>query len=132
MATIPDSYRDLLDGQVATFGTIDPDGRPQLTLVWFLAEDDGTLALSLNVTRQKVKNLRRNQACSLVLLDPSNPYRYIEVRGDAELEPDDDYSFAKKVGQKYGADVKSFDQPGDTRVKVTLRPTRVNAVAIGG
>jgi PPOX class probable F420-dependent enzyme len=102
-----------------------------LTEVWFLAEDDGTFALSLNVSRQKVKNLRREKGCSLLLVDPSNPYRYLEVRGDAEVEPDDDYSFAKRVGDKYGADLKSFDGPGETRVKVTIKPARVNAVTMG-
>lgn len=132
MTTIPDSHRDLLSSQVASLATIGPDGRPQLTSVWFLAEDEGALALSLNVSRQKVKNLRRNRGCSLLLSDPKNPYRYIEIRGDAEIEPDDDYIFAKRVGDKYGADLKAYDQPGDTRVKVTVRPVRVNAVTMAG
>src|SRR3954469_5689455 len=126
MTTIPDSHRDLLALPVATLATIDPDGRPQLTVVWFLAED-GDLKISLNTSRQKVRNLQRNPSCSVLLLDLANPYRYVELRGDAEVTPDDDYAFADRLGQKYGADLRQNDRPGETRVVVTVRPSRVHA-----
>ena len=125
MPTIPESHRDLLDLPVVTLGTIGPDGRPQLTEVWFLAEDD-EVKLSLNTSRQKVRNLQRDPRCSVLLLDLANPYRYVEVRGDADITPDDDYAFADRVGEKYGADLRENDRPGETRVVVTVRPTRVH------
>ena len=128
---IPESHRDLLDGQFATLATIGPDGRPQLSEVWFLAEG-ATVSLSLNASRQKTKNLNRNPACSLFLLDLANPYRYLELRGDAEISPDPDYALAARLGAKYQSDVREHDQPGDTRVVVTIRPVRVNAVNMGG
>jgi len=128
---IPDSHRQLLELPVATFATVGPDGRPQLSEVWFLADGDA-LKLSLNTSRQKVKNLQRQQACTLFLLDLSNPYRYLEVRGDAEITPDDDYEFASRIGAKYGADVRSNDRPGERRVVVTVKPVRINAVDLGG
>lgn len=131
MAAIPDSHRDLLDTPVATLATVGSDGRPQLTEVWFLAEGD-TVRLSLNTTRQKTKNLRRNPACSVLIVDPAGPYRYLEVRGDASLEPDPDYAFADKVGAKYGADLRVNDRPGESRVVVTVEPARVNAVDLRG
>ena len=86
MTTIPDTHRDLLDAQVAVLGTIGASGRPQLSAIWFLAEGD-TVKLSLNTSRQKVKNLQANPACSLLILDPANPYRYVELRGDAQIRP---------------------------------------------
>jgi PPOX class probable F420-dependent enzyme len=131
MVDIPPSHRDLLDAQIATLATIAPDGRPQVSAVWFLAEED-TVRISLNTLRRKVSNLQRNPACTVFILDMANPLRYLEIRGDAELEPDDDYVFANRLGAKYGADVRTFDPPGQTRVAVTVRPTRVNAVNIGG
>ena len=125
MTTIPDSHRDLLNGQVAVLGTIGASGRPQLSGVWFLAEGD-TVRISLNTTRQKVKNLQANPKVSLLIFgDP--PYRYIELRGDAEITPDDDYEFADKVGAKYGADLRTRDNPGDKRVVVTIHPQRLVA-----
>ena len=127
MPEIPASHRDLLDGEFATLATIGPDGHPQLSEVWFLAEGD-TVALSLNTTRQKIKNLRANPAANVFLLDLAVPYRYLELRGDAEITPDDDYAFADQVGAKYGgADLRERDQPGETRVVVTISPVRVVA-----
>jgi PPOX class probable F420-dependent enzyme len=120
---IPDSHRDLLDAQVGILGTIGRSGRPQLSAVWFLAEGD-TIRISLNTTRQKAKNLRANAKCSF-LIPGTPPYRYVEIRGDAEIAPDDDYSFASQVGAKYGADLRERDKPGESRVAVTIRPSRV-------
>jgi len=59
--TIPESHRDLLESDVAVLATIGSDSRPQLSAVWFLADDDG-IRLSLNTSRQKVRNLRANPA----------------------------------------------------------------------
>lgn len=123
MTTIPDSHRDLLGAQIAVLGTIGASGYPQQSSVWFLAEGD-TIRLSLNTSRQKVKNLQANPKCS-ILISGDPPYRYIELRGDAEITPDDDYAFADKVGAKYGSDLRTRDNPGDKRVVVTIRPTRV-------
>jgi len=126
METIPDSHRDLLDAQVATLATVGTDGRPQLSELWFLAEDD-IVRISLNTTRQKVRNLQRQPACSLLILDLANPYRYLEIRADAVIEPDADYSFADRLGQKYDTNLRAMDGAGQSRVVVTLRPRRIRA-----
>lgn len=131
MPEIPASHRDLLDGQFATLGTVGRDGRPQLSEVWFLADDD-TIGLSLNTSRQKTKNLLANPAANLFLLDLANPYRYLEIRGDAEISPDDDYSFAGKVGAKYNSNLREHDGPGESRVKIIIRPVRINAIDMSG
>jgi PPOX class probable F420-dependent enzyme len=131
MPAIPESHRDLLDSQFATLATVGPDGRPQLSEVWILREGD-TVAISLNTTRQKTKNLLANPAATVFLLDLAMPYRYLEIRGDAEITPDDDYAFADQVGAKYQADLRVHDQPGHSRVKVTIHPVRVNAVDMRG
>jgi hypothetical protein len=73
-----------------------------------------------------------NPAASLLILDLAVPYRYLEIRGDAEITPDEDYSFADRVGAKYQSDLREHDQPGQSRVVVTIRPTRVNAVDMRG
>ena len=125
--TVPDSHRDLLESDVAVMATVGPDGRPQLSAVWFLSED-GVVRVSLNTARQKVKNLRSNRAVNLFILDRSAPTRYLEVRGDAELKEDTDYAFAERVGAKYQVDLRSFDGDRPGRVVVTIRPTRINAV----
>lgn len=131
MSEIPESHLDLLDANILNLATIAPDGRPQVSAVWFLTED-GVPRISLNTKRKKVRNLRSNPVCTAYILDLANPQRYLEIRGDAEIVPDDDYAFAVRLGAKYGADVRTFDPPGDTRVVVTVRPVRVNAVDLSG
>ena len=131
MTTFPQSHRDLLDAQVASLATIGGDGFPQLTETWFLY-DEGELKLSLNTARLKTRNLMKRPQCSLMLLDLNNPYRYLVVRGNAQIEPDDDYAFAKKLGAKYSADVSAHDQPGDKRVVVTIEPTKIYPVDMSG
>ena len=125
---VPQSHRDLLDRDVATLATIDDDGLPQLTEVWFAIED-GELKISLNTGRMKTKNLRARPGCSVLVLDLQNPYRYLEVRGRARVEPDDDYAFADRIGAKYGgADLREHDRAGESRVIVTVDPVKVHAV----
>ncbi len=131
METIPASHSDLLDAQVATLATVGANGRPQQSVLWFLAEG-GVIRLSLASSRQKTVNLQRNPACSLVIVDPEVNQRYLEVRGTVEIEPDTDYVFAGKLGAKYKADLRQWDGPGETRVIVTLVADRVRAVDMRG
>jgi PPOX class probable F420-dependent enzyme len=126
----PDSHRDLLDAKFATLATLGKDGGPQLTEVWFLFED-GEVKVSLNDSRLKTKNLVARPLCSLFVLDLANPFRYLDVRGTAQIEPDFDYAFAERVGAKYGADLREHDGPDDKRVVVTVEPTNAFAVDMG-
>jgi PPOX class probable F420-dependent enzyme len=131
MTTIPASHRDLLQSPVATFATIGSDGRPQLSEVWFLADDD-SVALSLSTKRQKTKNILERPECCLFILDLADPQRYLEIRGNAEVSADVDGVFVGRVGEKYGVNLRDYDQPGDERVVVRIVPHRVNAVNMGG
>jgi PPOX class probable F420-dependent enzyme len=131
MTTFPQSHSDLLDAQVASLATIGGDGFPQQTELWFLY-DEGELKLSLSTARLKTRNLMKRPQCSLMLLDLKNPYRYLVVRGNAQIAPDDDYTFANKLGAKYSADVSAHDQPGDKRVVVTIEPTKIYPVDMSG
>jgi PPOX class probable F420-dependent enzyme len=133
MAEIPASHRDLIEtNQVVALATVGGDGFPQVTASWFLAEDDGTVKLSLNTTRQKTKNLLRQPEATLFFFDPANPYRTLEIRARAEVAPDAGYAFADRVGAKYGgADLRAMDRPGEERVVVSFVPVRVNTFGEG-
>lgn len=127
MISIPKTHQDLLQAPVGVLSTIGQDGYPQVTALWFLLDDDGTIKFSLNNTRQKVKNLQQHPECSFFVLDPNNPYRTLEIRARANIAEDRDKVFAKKLAAKYGgADFTASDRPDEFRVVVSLEPVKVN------
>jgi PPOX class probable F420-dependent enzyme len=131
-ATVPESHVDLLDTQTAILTTNGADGLPQVTAIaFFYDKSDGLVKISLNDTRQKTKNLRRDPKATLFILDPANAYRTLEIRGQVEVLPDPDLAFAVTAGAKYGQDFTLYDQPGDTRSIIVLHPLKVNAALIG-
>lgn len=130
MNRIPDTHRDLLDTEVAALSTIGDDGFPQVTMVWFLLHD-GKLKLSLNTARTKTRNLLKRPECALLIIDLENPYRYLEIRACAQIDADDEYQFADVLGRKYGGvDLRTRDEPGESRTVVTLEPVGVWAVKL--
>jgi PPOX class probable F420-dependent enzyme len=82
---IPESHRDLLTRPIhGVLTTMMSDGQPQSSLVW--CDEDGECA-RLNTTRerQKGRNMQANPKVSLLIVDPQDTSRYIEIRGEAEL-----------------------------------------------
>ena len=78
---IPDSHLDLF--QKKAFGhlaTLMPNGQPQVTPIW-IDYDGRYVILNTAAGRQKDKNLQRDGRVALSIIDPDNPYRYLEVRG---------------------------------------------------
>jgi PPOX class probable F420-dependent enzyme len=125
--TIPETYRDLLDAPIpVTLATIGPTGHPQVTAIWVILEGN-TAVTSLTEIRQKLKNLRARPQATIFVIDPANPYRTLEIRGDVTIEPDPDLTTLVEVLTAYGTDLASFPGPTEDRVKVTLHPTRVVA-----
>lgn len=125
MTAFPDSHLDLLDGpHTAVITTIGPDARPQASAVWFLRRGD-VIEVSITTERQKYRNLVARPGVGLFVLDPTNPQRYIEVRGDAEITPDPDKDLVRAVVEKHGVDPEPYLRRVEDRVVVTIRPTRV-------
>src|SRR4030088_2503315 len=82
MAVIPENFHDLLEEKkaFAHLATIMPDGSPQVTPVWF-DYTGGMIRVNTAKGRVKARNLREGAPVALSILDPDNPYRYIQIRG---------------------------------------------------
>jgi PPOX class probable F420-dependent enzyme len=128
-AVIPRSHRDLLESPIpVTLATVGPTGHPQVTAIWAIPEGD-SIVTSLAGVRQKLKNLVAHPRATVFVIDPANPYRTLEVRGDVTIDPDPELETLQKVLAAYGTDLASFPGPLEDRTTVTLHPTRV--VALG-
>lgn len=127
IAAVPDDALSLAQlPTTVTLSTVGPSGYPQVSAIWFRYED-GVFRTSLTPARQKYKNLVRNPKATLFAIDPEDPFRFLEVRGDATIEPDSELVFLKRLVAHYGVDFEVFKQqaPLDDRVIVTITPTRI-------
>lgn len=125
---IPDTHTDILGKKsFAHLSSLGPDGAPQSHPVWFDAAD-GQLLVSTGTDRQKYRNIRRDPRVSVSILDPDDPYRYLEVRGRVvEIEPDPDKAFLDRLARKYlDQDTYPYEERrGVERVVLHIRPDHV-------
>ncbi len=91
--------------------------------MWFGWDGENVL-FSQTKGRQKYRNLHRNPQIALSIVDPQNPYRYLEVRGTvARIEEDPDNAFIDSMAKKYmGQEKYPWHRPGDERVVVVVKP----------
>ncbi len=127
---IPGSHADILEKKAfASVATIGPSGEPQNNPVWF-GWDGSLIRFSQTRTRQKYRNMRADRRVSLSILDPDDPYRYLEIRGDVvDVEDDPDLTFINSMAHKYlGLDRYPWHQPGDERVVIVVEPTHTTTM----
>jgi PPOX class probable F420-dependent enzyme len=130
MAAIPDKFLDLFDKKAfASLATLMPDGMPQVTPVW--CDYDGQhVVINSARGRQKDRNLRREPHVALAILDPANPYRYLEVRGHVvEITEQGAADHIDRMAKKYlGVDKYPYSKPGEVRVLYKIEVDRVSAM----
>ncbi|WP_328885351.1 PPOX class F420-dependent oxidoreductase [Streptomyces sp. NBC_00316] len=120
----------LLDGKnFATLATVNPDGGPQTSVVWFEREGD-TVLISVTSGRKKARNIQRDPRVSLTVFDLSNPYRSAEIRGTAELLPDPDKELPKRLSQRYLGEAPLHEMTAEIRLIVRVTPERVNGFVV--
>ena len=132
MATIPDKYLDLLTQKkaFADLATVMPDGTPQVTPVWF---DYGNGIVRVNTAKGRVKqrNMKEGSPVALSIMDPENPYRYLQVRGKVTRMTEDGASaHINSLAKKYlGKDKYPFAQPGEVRVMYEITPVAAQGMS---
>ena len=129
-AIVPDSHKDLFDKPAfGSFTTIMPDGSPQTTPVW-VDFADGKVWVNSALGRQKDKNIRRDPRVAITLIDPQNPYRYMEVRGQVdEITTEGATAHIDKMAKKYlGVEKYPYGQPGEQRVLFKITPHKFSVM----
>ncbi|WP_255150717.1 PPOX class F420-dependent oxidoreductase [Halorarius halobius] len=131
MAQIPERFHDLFD--VKTFGhfsTVMPDGTPQVTPVWVDYDEPANRVL-VNTARgrRKERNVRRNPKVGMSMTDPSDPYRFLSVRGEVtDLTEEGADAHIDALAKRYmGADeYPNRDSEDGARVVIRIRPDAVS------
>lgn len=100
--SIPEEFMDLVTRPVVvTLVTVMPDGQPQATPVWY--SYDGThILVNTARGRQKDKNMQNRPKVTILAVDPDNPYRYMELRGEVVGEDEEKgLAHINELSQKY-------------------------------
>jgi PPOX class probable F420-dependent enzyme len=135
--SIPESHIDLLTRPIhAVLTTMMPDGQPQSTLVW--AGFDGECAcVNTSRERQKGRNMQRNPKVTLLVVDPEDTSRYLEIRGEAELIETGALAHLDEITRQYTQHPKFYGyvypvekQTQETRVICRIHAQKINLDAI--
>ena len=131
MVAIPSAYLDLLE-QKKTFAhlaTLMPDGSPQVTPVWFDYKD-GRIRVNSAKGRTKSRNMKEGSRVALAIMDPDNPYRYIQVRGQVSRVTEEGASaHIDSLAKKYlGQEKYPYARPGEIRIIFDIEPTSAHAM----
>ena len=131
--TLPQSALDLLDGPAfAHVATVQADGSPQTTPVW-IDRDGDVIVFNTAVGRAKHRNIERDPRVALSVHDPSNPYRYLQVRGRAEMTTEGADEHIDAMAKKYlGVDTYPMRTPDEQRIIVRITPEAVQYMAPRG
>ncbi len=129
---IPESHSDLLGDEspaYADLATIMQDGTPQLTPVWFNTDGEYILINSAK-GRVKYKNMRSRPQVALVIHDPKNPFRYIQVRGKiTEINGEGARQHIDDLALKYtGKAGFTLNDPNEMRLIYKLLPEKVQVL----
>jgi PPOX class probable F420-dependent enzyme len=134
---VPPSHLDLLTRPICgVFTTLGPDGQPQSTLVWVDLDRECAL-VNTTLERQKGRNLLENQKVSLLVVDPGNTSRFIQIRGDTELVTEGAHEHLDALTRKYtgypayyGYIYPEAQRSRETRVICRIHPRRITLDAI--
>jgi PPOX class probable F420-dependent enzyme len=131
MGIIPDQYMDLLGTKkaFANIATVLKDGSPQVTPVWF-DYTDGKIRVNTARGRVKSRTMRPGVPVALAIVDPENPYRYVQIRGKiANCTENGADAHIDSLAKKYlGQDKYPFRQPNEVRVMYTIEPASAQAM----
>ncbi len=124
-----DKARAFLNEQhFAVLATLNADGTPQQTVMWYTLRDD-TFVMNTTVTRVKGRNLRRDARISVCVADG---YRFVTIAGEAQLVEDQATSQAdilelaiRYQGQEQGARQAAEQFSQQQRVSIYLPITQV-------
>jgi PPOX class probable F420-dependent enzyme len=121
----PDSHADLLERPLfASWATLDDDGAPLVNPMWFVWDaDKQVIRLTHTTKRFNYAHVNRDPRVALLIWDPDDPYRYIQVRGVVQsIEPDPTGALHEALQKRYRNGLVSDVSDRAQRVVITVRP----------
>ena len=136
---LPNTHHDLFQEPVpGVLTTLMPDGMPQSSIVWVDYDGENVL-INTTLERQKGRNMQANPKVTVLVIDPNDSSRWIEVRGRVtEMTQDCAEAHADKLTQRYCPGKRRFygdvyppeQKQKETRVIVKIQPIKITQDAI--
>jgi PPOX class probable F420-dependent enzyme len=129
VAALTDDQAWLLqESNFATVATLNPDGSAQLSIVW-IDWDGERVLFNTAAGRAKPRNLERDPRVTVLVIDREDGYRWLAVRGAAELTSDGADEHIDKLARKYTGQGWR-PKPGERRLLVRVRLEHVSAYGL--
>lgn len=124
-ATLPEPAKRWLDApEFATIATVEPNGQPQLSVVWVKRDGEDVLVSTVK-GRRKHTNLSRDKRVTLLVFPAAEPYKYVELRGTATMTDAGGPELIQELSRKYKG--RPYPpEPGNERVVVRISPFKVS------
>jgi PPOX class probable F420-dependent enzyme len=128
MTSLPQQAKSLLDaGNVVVVATSNTDGSPQTSVLWATYDGDDVL-LSTIQGRKKETNWLKDPRTSVLILDATNAYSYVEVRGSVTMTTEGGPELIERLSHTYAGGPYTGDE-GTDNVRVVVRVTPTHVVA---
>lgn len=129
MADLDENAKAILDGvNFATIATVQPDGQPQLSVVW-VERDGNDVLVSTTSNRQKFRNISRDPRVTLLAYPADEPYSYVEVRGTATMTEEGGRALIDRLCHRYTGATRYTGDDGTDNVRVVVRITPQHVVS---
>ncbi len=105
--------------------TINPDGSPQMSPIWFVWEN-GRIYFSTTKHRLKIRNLERDPRIALIVDEPGPPQQTVTFRGVVDPIEDGLGTVTERIANKYTPDGSGYPSIAATpgRVVVSFKPAK--------
>ncbi len=133
MATLDQKQKQFLENPyVGIATTLRADGSPHSTVVWVDVDDRG-VSFNTATGRAKERHLRKDPRVSLLVLDPSDVYKWVAVSGRAELRIEGADPQIDRLAKKYlGKDEYPWRSPDQQRISVRISPEQIDSSGLDG
>ena len=131
-ATLSPGFQKLLhEPAYCQLATLMPGGAPHITQTWVDTDGEHILINTFEGS-QKCRNVRRDPRVAVNVVDPTNPWRIANVRGQVvEVTTQDADRHIDQLARKYlGVETYPRRTPGQVRLILKIAAEKINAIGL--
>ena len=130
--TFPSAVSEFLQQPIAAqLATVNPNGSPQVTIMWFKYEN-GALLFTTTTDRIKFRNMQKDPRAVLTVMNPANMYQWVTIHGKLSVDNREPADFYRRLAEHYltGDSLAAWKETVvmDKRTVLKLTPTHIRVM----